>query len=124
MKFSRTSRISEEIKKELGSIIQHELKDPRLPDFTSVVSVSVSKDLRHAKIRISVLGDETQKKNAIEGLTSASGFVRKELGRRIKIRYIPELHFELDNSIEHGVYISRLINEVVKNENPEETTEN
>lgn len=121
---SRTDRISEEIKKELGSIIQHELKDPRLPDFTSVVSVSVSKDLRHAKIRISVLGDETQKKNAIEGLTSASGFVRKELGRRIKIRYIPELHFELDNSIEHGVYISRLINEVVKNENPEETTEN
>ncbi len=121
---SRTDRISEEIKKELGSIIQHELKDPRLPDFTSVVSVSVSKDLRHAKIRISVLGDETQKKNAIEGLTSASGFIRKELGRRIKIRYIPELHFELDNSIEHGVYISRLINEVVKNENPEETTEN
>lgn len=114
---SRTNRISEEIKKEISSIIQHDLKDPRLPDFTSVLSVFVTKDLRHAKVHISVLGDDGQKKNAVEALTSAAGFIRKELGRRIKIRYIPELHFELDNSIEHGIHISKLINEVIKEDN-------
>jgi ribosome-binding factor A len=110
----RTNRISEEMKKELSDIIHNELKDPRLPQMVSVVSVNVTRDLRYAKVYISVLGNDEQKKNAISGLKSAAGFIRRKVGHRMQIRYTPELQFELDNSIEHGVYISKLINETIK----------
>lgn len=111
----RLNRISEEIKKEVSNIIQNELKDPRLPGFVSVLSVNTSRDLRYAKIYISVLGNEEDKKNAMEGLKNAAGFIRREIGQRIKLRYTPELVFELDNSIEQGIYINKLINNI-KNE--------
>lgn len=109
----RTNRISEEMKKEISAIIQNELKDPRLPKMISVVSAEVTKDLRYAKVFISVLGDETDKKNAIEGLKSAAGYIRREAAHRLQLRYAPELLFELDNSIERGAYISKLINETI-----------
>jgi len=110
----RTSRISEEMRKEISSIIMNDLKDPRMPSMVSVVSVNVTKDLRHAKVYISVLGSEEDKKNAQEGLKSASGFIRREVGHRMQLRYTPEMHFEIDDSIEHGVYMTKLINETVK----------
>ena len=110
----RTSRISEEMRKEISSIIMNELKDPRMPSMVSVVSVNVTKDLRHAKVYISVLGSEEDKKNAQEGLKSAAGFIRREEGHRVQLRYTPEMHFEIDDSIEHGVYMTKLINETVK----------
>ncbi|HEY9062386.1 MAG TPA: 30S ribosome-binding factor RbfA [Pseudobacteroides sp.] len=110
----RTSRISEEMRKEISSIIMSELKDPRLPSMVSVVSVNVTKDLRHAKVYISVLGNEEDKKNAQEGLRSAAGFIRREVGHRMQLRYTPEMHFEIDDSIEHGVYMTKLINDTVK----------
>lgn len=110
----RTSRISEEMRKEISSIIMSELKDPRLPNMISVVSVNVTKDLRHAKVYISVLGNEEEKKNAQEGLRSAAGFIRREVGHRMQLRYTPEMHFEIDDSIEHGVYMTKLINDTVK----------
>lgn len=116
--FDRTSRISEEIKRELSNIIQNELKDPRLPKMVSVVSVDTTKDLRYAKVYISVLGSDEEKSNALKALKSAAGFIRREVGRRILIRYTPELQFELDNSIEHGVYINKLINETIKDKEP------
>lgn len=116
--FDRTSRISEEIKRELSNIIQNELKDPRLPKMVSVVSVDATKDLRYAKVFISVLGSDEEKSNAIKALKSAAGFIRREVGRRILIRYTPELQFELDNSIEHGVYINKLINKTIKDNEP------
>jgi ribosome-binding factor A len=109
----RTNMISEEMKKEISSIIQSELKDPRLPKMISVISADVTKDLRYAKVFISVLGDDADKKNAIEGLKSAAGFIRREIGHRMQLRYTPELLFELDNSIERGVYISKLINDTI-----------
>ena len=109
----RTNMISEEMKKEISTIIQNELKDPRLPKMISVISADVTRDLRYAKIFISVLGNETDKKNAIEGLKSAAGFIRREVGHRLQLRYTPELLFELDNSIERGVYISKLINDTI-----------
>jgi len=112
----RIVRISEEIKREVGNIIQGELKDPRLPEFTSVTSVQVSRDLRYAKVYVSILGSEKEKVAALQGLKSAAGFIRHEIGKRIKLRYTPEFQFELDNSIEHGVYINKLINEVVKDD--------
>ena len=110
----RIARISEEIKREISSIIQNELKDPRLPKLISIMSVNATKDLRYAKVFISVLGEEEEKRHALDGLKSAAGFIRREVGHRMKLRYTPELLFELDNSIEHGIHISRLINETVK----------
>ena len=109
----RTNMISEEMKKEISVIIQNELKDPRLPKMISVISADVTKDLRYAKVFISVLGDDTEKKNALEGLKSAAGFIRREVGHRMQLRYTPELLFELDNSIERGVYITKLINDTI-----------
>ncbi|NTV90813.1 MAG: 30S ribosome-binding factor RbfA [Clostridiales bacterium] len=110
----RIFRISEEMKKEISSIIQNELKDPRLPKMISVMSADVTKDLRHAKVFVSVYGTAEDRANAIEALKSASGFIRREIGHRMQLRLTPELHFELDNSIEHGVYITKLINDTMK----------
>ncbi|AUS96025.1 ribosome-binding factor A [Clostridium thermosuccinogenes] len=112
----RINRISEEVKREVSNIIRNEIKDPRLPSMVSVVSANVTKDLRYAKIYVSVLGTDEEKKNAMEALKSAAGFIRREVGRRVQLRYTPEMHFELDTSIEHGVYITKLINETVKDD--------
>ncbi|QCX32281.1 30S ribosome-binding factor RbfA [Caloramator sp. E03] len=109
MGFDRTSRLSEEIKKIVSNIIQNELKDPRVPMLTSITHVEVTKDLRYAKIFISVLGDEEVKEKCIEGLKSASGYIRKEVGSKIKARYVPEMVFEIDKSIEHGMHISNIL---------------
>ncbi|MDP4092530.1 MAG: 30S ribosome-binding factor RbfA [Bacillota bacterium] len=110
----RTDRISEEMKKEISSIINNELKDPRLPKIISLTAVNVTRDLRYAKVFVSVFGTEEEKKNAINGLKSAAGFIRREVGHRIQMRYTPEIQFELDNSIEKGAYITKLINDTVK----------
>ncbi len=110
----RTSRIAAEIKKELGDIVLNHVKDPRIPALTSITSVNLARDQSHAKVYISLLGSEEEKRNALEGLKSASGFIRRELGQRIKIRLTPELNFELDDSIEHGIYISNLIDRTLK----------
>ena len=109
--YNRIDRISEEVKKELSFVIR-DLKDPRLKtNMVSVVNVSVTKDLRFAKAYISVLGDEAAKKGAIDALKGAAGFIRKEIGHRIDLRYTPEFNFVLDDSIEYGSHIS----EVLKN---------
>ncbi|MGM9551776.1 MAG: 30S ribosome-binding factor RbfA [Clostridia bacterium] len=113
--YQRTDRISEEIRKHLSDIIR-ELKDPRIPLMTSVVSVTVTKDLKYAKAYISIMGDEETKKEALKGLRSASGFIRKEIGARVLLRALPEFHFELDNSIEHGAHINELLQSVIKKE--------
>ncbi|MCX7843556.1 MAG: 30S ribosome-binding factor RbfA [Clostridia bacterium] len=112
----RIARISEEVKRELSEIIRSGIKDPRLPGMVSVTGVNVTKDLRYAKVYISVLGTQEDKKNALSALKSAAGFIRREVGHRIQLRYTPEMQFELDNSIEHGIYMSKLINETVKND--------
>lgn len=112
----RINRIAEEMKKEISGIIQNELKDPRLPKLISITSLNVTRDLRYAKVYISVLGSDEEKKNAINGLKSAAGFIRREVGHRVQMRYTPELQFELDNSIEQGAYITKLINQTVKSE--------
>ncbi|MBQ2890423.1 MAG: 30S ribosome-binding factor RbfA [Clostridia bacterium] len=109
--YNRIDRISEEVKKELSFVIR-DLKDPRLKtNMVSVVNVSVTKDLRFAKAYISVLGDDSAKKGAIDALKGAAGFIRKEIGHRIDLRYTPEFNFVLDDSIEYGSHIS----EVLKN---------
>ena len=97
---SRIDKINEEVRREMATVIR-ELKDSRIPMMTSVVAVNVSNDLRYAKVYVSVMGDEETKKKALEGLKSAAGFVRREIGKRIDLRYTPEPVFELDRSIEH-----------------------
>lgn len=115
MSVDRLSRLSEQMKKEISNIIQNEIKDPRVPMLTSVVAVDVTKDLRYAKVFVSVFGDEDAKSKCIEGLKSASGYIRKEVGSRMNIRYIPELIFEIDRSIEYGMHIDKVIKEMKKN---------
>ena len=111
MSINRINRINEEVKKEISSIIR-ELKDPRISEMTSVVAVEVTKDMRWCKVFVSVLGDEKQQEDTIKGLKSAAGFVRKEIGSRLALRYTPEIVFALDHSIEHGANINRILQDI------------
>ncbi|MDO5036839.1 MAG: 30S ribosome-binding factor RbfA [Tissierellia bacterium] len=105
----RVQRISEEIRKEISSIIQNDIKDPRMPDMISVPRVEVTRDLSYARIMISILGSDKQKEDALEGLNNAKGFIKKELGRAIRLPSMPELIFELDESIEKNIEFEQLI---------------
>ncbi len=104
--------INVEVKKELSNLISREIKDPRINPMTSVVSVDVAADLKTAKVYISVLGDEEAKASTLAGLKSAASFMRGQLAKTLNLRNTPELNFILDNSIEYGVHISKLIDEV------------
>lgn len=108
----KNTRINGEVQKELSSLINREIKDPRINPMTTVVSVEVAPDLKHAKVYISVLGDDESRKSTYEGLRSAAPFMRRELAKRINLRNTPELSFVMDQSIEYGVRMSKLINEV------------
>ncbi|MGN1115062.1 MAG: 30S ribosome-binding factor RbfA [Candidatus Ornithomonoglobus sp.] len=108
---ARIDKINGEVMRELASVIR-ELKDSRIPLMTSVVAVHVTNDLRYAKAYISVMGDENTKKKAMEGLNSAAGFIRRQIGKRVDLRYTPEFIFELDNSIEHGSHIDKLLKNI------------
>jgi ribosome-binding factor A len=114
MSFPRVNRISEEYKREISDLIKNDINDPRIAEFTSITSVNVSPDLKYAKVYFSVLGDDKAKEDTMAGLKSAAGFVRKEMSKRVKLRYTPEIIFELDTSIEHGIYISKLIEDTKK----------
>lgn len=111
----RAARVGEQLKKELSQLLQRELKDPRI-GFVTVTSVEMSRDLEHAKVFVSVMGDEEQKKKTLEGLEKAKGFLRSEVGRRLGIRRTPEIVFKMDESIEHGQHISKLLEEVKRSE--------
>ncbi|WP_425447482.1 30S ribosome-binding factor RbfA [Dethiothermospora halolimnae] len=124
----RLNRIAEEIKKVVSSIIANKLKDPRISTMTSITKVTVTRDLRYAKIYVGVLGNEKEKKDSLNGLKSAKGFIRRGIGETINLRYTPEPLFYLDESIEHGIYISKLIDKVNKesgndDEKPEEKSQ-
>lgn len=108
---ARIDKINGEVMRELAAVIR-DLKDKRIPLMTSVVAVHVTNDLRYAKAYISVMGDEAAKKKALEGLRSAAGYIRREIGRRVNLRYTPEFVFELDNSIEHGAHIDTLLKNI------------
>ncbi|GIO66870.1 30S ribosome-binding factor RbfA [Paenibacillus sp. JTLBN-2024] len=111
----RVGRVGEQIKKELSQLIQSELKDPRI-GFLTVTGVDVTNDLSQAKVYLSVLGDEEQKENSLKALEKANGFLRSELGKRIRLRHIPELIFKFDESIAYGSHIEKLLGEISKND--------
>ena len=110
----KNTRINGEVLKELSNIIRSEIKDPRINPMTSVVSVEVAPDLKTCKAYISVLGDEQSQKDTITGLKSAEGYIRRELARTVNLRNTPEIKFLLDQSIEYGINMSKLIDEVTQ----------
>jgi len=114
MNKKRLNRISEEVKRVVSDLIQREIKDPRINPFTSVTRVEVTNDLSYANIYISVMGNDEDKENTLVGLKSAKGFIRREIGNRIDLRHAPEPVFHIDESIEHSLYISKLIDKVHK----------
>jgi ribosome-binding factor A len=109
----RSTRVAEAIKDEVASILLFKLKDVRVPsERVSVTKVEVTGDLRHATVFVSILGDEELQEIAIEGLQSARGYVRSEIGKSVQLRATPEVHFKLDHSLEHGANILALINKI------------
>lgn len=105
-------RINEEVLRHLSEIIRSEIKDPRINPMTSVVSVEVAPDLKTCKAYISVLGDEQSQKDTLTGLKSAEGYIRRSLAREINLRNTPQITFIIDQSIEYGVHMSHLIDQV------------
>lgn len=108
----KNTRVNGEVQRELSNIIRGEIKDPRINPMTSVVAVEVAPDLKTCKAWISVLGDEKSQQDTLAGLKSAEGFIRRELARSINLRNTPEIRFVLDQSIEYGVNMSKLIDDV------------
>ena len=107
----RAERLAVLIKEELGQILQKELKDPRI-GFASITNVRVSRDLSHARVFVSVFGEKSQQKTTMEGLERAKGFIRTELGKRIRLRHTPEIQFSIDDSLEEGAKVISLINQL------------
>ena len=108
----KNTRINGEIRRVMAEVIRGEIKDPRIDPWTSVVAVEVAPDLKTCKAYISVYGDEKVQKDTFEGLRSAEGYIRRELAARVNLRNTPEIRFIVDQSIEHGVRMSKLIDEV------------
>ncbi|MBS4172560.1 30S ribosome-binding factor RbfA [Bacillus sp. FJAT-49736] len=111
----RANRVGEQMKKELSDIIGRKIKDPRI-GFVTVTGVEVTGDLQQAKVFITVLGDEKQRENTLSGLEKAKGFIRSEVGHRIRLRKTPELFFEIDESIDYGNKIETLLKEIHRDE--------
>lgn len=116
----RSGRINEEMKREISSIIQNDIKDPRLNAMVSVTKVDVTKDLRYAKVFVSLFGDSENKENALNALKNSSRFIRHEISQRLNMRYTPEIIIELDNTIEHGMHIDKLLRKIKEKENGNE----
>jgi len=110
----KNTRVNGAVQKELSTIIHSEIKDPRIHPMTSVTAVEVAPDLKTCKAYISVLGEQQAKDSTLRGLKNAEGYIRRELARRLNLRNTPEIRFILDESIEYGVNMSKLIDDVTK----------
>lgn len=117
----RQERLSALIKEEVSEILLRRVKDPRISSFTVITEVKLSKDLRYAHIYVSVYGSEEEKRRTMIGLESAKGFIRSELGKDLRIRFIPEISFELDESLERGDRVLRKLKELGFEGDEEET---
>lgn len=111
MKGRRIARVEELLKRELSAILQRGLKDPRI-GFVTVSRAKVSADLRHAKVFISVMGEDEARKKTMEGLASASGYIQRELGNRVKMKFLPRLEFVLDDSVDYGFHIMEILEKI------------
>lgn len=119
----RTDQVGAQVQQEIMEIIRRDLKDPRI-GFVSITGVRMSPDLRTARVRVSVLGDDDEQRRTLAGLRSATGLIRRELGRRLEnLRFSPELRFEIDTSIEYSVRISKTLREILPEHQEEEGEE-
>lgn len=123
MSSSRKDRMQEEVKKTVSEIVQKEAKDPDI-GFVTVTNVELSGDLRHAKVYVSVYGDKEQRQKTLDALDRATGFVRSELGNRMRFRHVPELVFKFDASIEHGDHINKILRELDLDKSTDEKESN
>ena len=108
--YRRADRLGDLIQREISDILQRRIKDPRI-GFCTILRVDVSRDLRHAKVFVSIMGTEYQQKDTLAGLKSATGFIRREIGNRIMLRHTPEIVFRIDRSVDHSIRIAQLIKE-------------
>ena len=122
MSYQRIDRIYEEVRREVDRIIREELSDPRISGTFSVTRADVTRDLRYAKIYVSVLEDD-KRDDLMKALKSAAGYIRRALGKGILIRYAPELSFVSDQNIAYGVHIAHVLQEAQKTENTADDTE-
>jgi len=111
MRYKRALRVQELLLEEVSYLIQHELKDPRI-GFATVTKIELSDNLKHAKVFVSIMGDEAQRKSSLDGLNSAKGFMRSHLGKKLYLKFIPELDFKLDETGDHVQKINKLINDL------------
>lgn len=111
----RIERINAEYQRAISEVLRDDIRDPRIrSNMVSITGVQVTSDLMHAKVFASIYGDEESVKKAMEALRSSAGFIARAAGDKLSLRRVPQLHFELDTSIEHGARLSKLIDEVVK----------
>jgi ribosome-binding factor A len=117
----RTDRVDELLRQEIGQILAKELADPRI-GFATITDVETSPDLRHAKVWVSVIGGRTDRVETVRALQASMGFVRHELGKRLRIKRIPALHINLDDSAERGTRVLHLLSELESGVDPQEVT--
>lgn len=117
--FSRTRRVGEQLQRELATLIRDEIDDPRLGGMVSVSAVEVSRDLSHAKVFFSTLGEASEADASLQVLQGASAYLRKLLGQRLHLRHVPQLHFKQDHSLEEGTRISALIDAAIRGDGDE-----
>lgn len=118
--FRRTARVNEQLRQEISLLIRAEVRDPRV-GLTTITAVETSPELDHARVYITAMGEELEKEEALSGLRSAAPFIRGQLGRRLHMRRIPELHFELDRKLENALRIESLLREALPESESEET---
>ena len=118
MKQVRVSQIGEEIKRVISQLLRTKIKDPRISDMVSITEVRVTNDLSFAKVFVSVFGSEDEKNDTLEGLRNAEGFIKKEIGRNVKMRIMPKLIFELDDSVEESLRLEKILEEINTKEDP------
>ena len=113
MDYKRADRVSDLLREEIAGMLLREVKDPRI-GFVTITDVEVSDDLRSAKVFFSMVGSEKELDRATKGLNSASGFIKRKLGKRLKMRYIPDIVFKFDRSLEYGSHIDSILNDLNK----------
>ena len=108
----RNGRINEEIKKEVSNTIQNKIKDPRKSAMVSVTKVDTTKDLTYTKVYVSIFGSESSKKETIEALKSSTGLMRKEIGAHVKLRHVPQVIIEIDETIERAIHLENIFHQI------------
>lgn len=114
MRYKRSQRVGELIHEEISNLLLRGIKDPRI-GFVTLTHVELSDDLKHAKVYVSVMGEEKDKEKTLQGLESASGFIRKELRRNLSLKYVPELIFKIDSSLDYSIRINEVLSEIEEN---------